>query len=162
MYDGVRHAGPLYAGIRSCGIMACVTNDRSTCADRASHLKPASFTSIKISSVVPISDNTFYFPITLQTSLRPLSSYFYCNERINGDKSKIHMETVSEQENLLSFGFYGRVYNRDYHVQSNVAGGKLSGDDWMKIFMAAAAALIVASVLFIFYAQKTDLKLKIT
>lgn len=71
------------------------------------------------------------------------------------------MESVVEEKNILSFGFYARVYDKDYYF-TITGDGKLSGDDWMKIFIAAAAASVVASVAFIFYAQRTDLKLKFT
>lgn len=161
MYDGVRQLGPLVGGIRSCGLIACVTNDRRSCADRSSALKSASFTSIKISSVVPINKNTYYFPSTLQTSLTPILDYLYCNEELSAQRAKITMESVTEEENILSFGFYARVYERDHYLKK-LNDGKLSGDDWMKIFIGAAAVSVVASVAFIFYAQRTDLKLKIT
>lgn len=159
MHDGTRHLGPVIAGIRSCGVLACVTEDPRTCADRSSLLKPTPFKSIKITSVSPTDAHTFYFPSTLRTSLTPLRDVFYCNEPVNAKKAKISVETVFEEGSLLSFGFYGRVYDRDYYLRDRA---KLSGDDWMKIFMAGAAACTVASVLFIFYAQRTDLKLKIT
>lgn len=157
MFDGLRRLGPIYTGIRACAIVSCATNNPSSCTDTKLHLKPTPIASIEISSTVLTSD-AFYFPTTLQTSLTPLSSYAYCSEEINGEEAKIQMEAISERH-LLTFGFYGRVYGRDYYSRSNVG---MSGDDWMKIYMAAAAVVTAASVLFIFYAQKTDLKLKIT
>lgn len=160
VYDGLRHLGPVHGGIRSCGIIACATIDRRTCTDRSSVLKPASFESIQITATFPIVDNAFYFPTTLQASLTPVLNYLYCNEDVNSKETKIEMETIFDEKNLLSFGFYGRVCSRDFLVRNSYE--KLSGDDWMKIFIAAAAAAVIASVIFIFYAQRSDLKLKIS
>lgn len=159
VYDGLRHLGPVTGGIRSCGIIACVTSNRETCADRSPSLKPISFDSIKIYSTVPANDDTFYFPSSLQTSITPISNILYCNENLNIREAKIEMETILDEDNLLAFGFYGRVYSRDFLVRHNY--GKLSGDDWMKIFIGAAGATTVACVIFIFIAQNTDLKHKI-
>lgn len=160
VYDGMRHLGPVMAGVRSCGIVACVTDNPSSCAIRSPSLRAAPFAHIKISSIVPGNENTFYFPSSLQTTLTPVPNLHYCNEKLSVANAKIIVETVFEERDLLSFGFYARVYDRDFYIKAS--GGKLSGDAWMKIFMAAAAASIVASVIFIFFAQKTDLKLKIT
>lgn len=157
----MRKLGPLKGGIRTCGIVACTTNQRHTCADRSQVLKPAQFDSIKISSTLPADDNVFYLPSTLQASLTPVSNYMYCNEKLNSKQAKIDMETIFDEENLLTFGFYGRVYERDVYIADG-RYGKLSGDDWMKIYIVSVAAAIIASVGFIFYAQRTDLKLKIT
>lgn len=161
MYDGRRHLGPLIGGIRSCGIVACTTKNRHSCASRSTSLKPASFDSIKIFAKVLIEeDNVFYFPTTVQLSLKPVTNYLYCQEDLNAKEAKIEMETVFDEENILTFGFYGRVYSRDAYVRSS--NEKLSGNEWMKIFMVSVAIAIVVSVIFIFYAQRTDFKLKIT
>lgn len=161
VYDGLRQLGPLKGGIRTCGIVACTINQRHTCADRSQVLKPAQFDSIKISATLPADDKVLYFPSTLQTSLTPVSTYMYCNEKLNSKQTKIDMETVFDEESLLAFGFYGRVYERDVYLTDG-RYEKLSGDEWMKIYIVSVAAAIIASVGFIFYAQRTDLKLKIT
>lgn len=164
VYDGQRHLGPVSAGVRSCGLVACVSGDRRTCAGRSPKARPQVFTSVSLVGVYDSEDvdDVFTFPATLTTNLAPTKGYFYCERKGSDGKPRVEMSTAVEEKALLAFGFYSRVYSRDVVVVDLSKFEKLSGDEWMQIFMGSAAFSVVLSVVFIFYAQRTDMKLKFT
>lgn len=162
VFNGVRHLGPVTAGIRTCGLLAC-PSDLALCGRRVNSLQAAYFKRVKITVTFSADGNKFDMPSTLRSDLKPIKDYSFCVEKIGDGKAKLIMETLSSKELLFSFGFYSRVYNVDgTPMRMQSTNRNLPGDSWICIFMAIVGALIVISVIFIYYAQRTELKLKFT
>lgn len=166
VFNGVRHLGTIPAAIRTCGLIAC-PNDIKLCGARVNDLKTINFKTVRIAGMFTTeTDKIIDMPSTLQSDLTPVKDYLFCTEKFNDGNVKIIMETVSPKE-LFSFGFYSRIYNDaqiydGMRIRKGNSNESLSGDLWIYAFMVIVAVLIVISVIFIYVAQYTNLKLKIT
>lgn len=164
VFNGIRHLGHVPATIRTCGLIAC-PNDVNLCGERVNSMQPISFKTIRITGTFSTEQYTVDMPSTLRSDLTPVRDYLFCAEKLDDEKIKIIMETTSSKELLFSFGFYSRIYNTMdvYNIlrfkEQNV---NLSGETWIYIFMAIVGVLTVFSVIFIYVAQYTHLKLKFT
>lgn len=165
VFNGERHLGTVPATIRTCGLIAC-PSDVKLCGKRLNNLKAISFKAVRITGVFSTDRETIDMPSTLHSDLTPVRDYLFCNEKLNDGNTKIVLETISPKE-LFSFGFYGRICNdgQTYNGIQNREGNSnvnLSGEVWIYIFMAIVAVLIVLCVIFIYVAQYTSLKFKIS
>lgn len=127
VFHGVLEYTPLRAGVRTCSLIACFSNDTTTCG-RSPDSIPLTFKSISITGTFKIDEYIFDQPDTLQTNLQPVDNYLYCAETQDSENVKITISTSVEQKSILSFGIYGRMNNVDgWPVQlysvAEVSGG---------------------------------------
>lgn len=105
--------GALTAAIRTCSLIACVSNDTISCGTPSQDNTPLTFKNIAITGTFHFNDYIFDQPAMLQTNLKPVDNYLYCAESQDSDTVKITVSTSVEQKSILSFGFYGRIHNFD-------------------------------------------------
>lgn len=59
--------------------------------------------------------DSFYYPVTLTTSIEPIDVDKYGFEKVNSDNTQtIKMKLEKPQTELLTFGVYGRVFKNDH------------------------------------------------
>lgn len=116
LFYGVRTFGDTTIGVRSCGLIACLNKDKSTCGMRNHTSRSETiFKQISIRGNFDHGYNdNFDMPITLTYEQLPLTEYTYC-ETLTDDKKAVLAEMRSTQPltNLMSFGIFGRMYVYD-------------------------------------------------
>ncbi|XP_056646492.1 vanin-like protein 3 isoform X1 [Diorhabda sublineata] len=118
-FNGVRSfSGLRNAGIESCGIVACLNESLSSCALRFPNYSeiywPIVFDFISIEANFSIGGKRIQYPSSLLTSLRPISPKYTTWETEKLPKYLRRKYTLNQAENrLLTFGIFGRDFNRD-------------------------------------------------
>lgn len=116
-FNGSILHGNVTIGTRACALVACLSNDVSTCGQRnPTFTANTTFTSISITGNFSNTTFTFDQPISLQTSLQPLysSNYSFCVQTAQDRNTvRVSLDTKHDLNGLLTFGIFGRVYEND-------------------------------------------------
>lgn len=159
VFNGIRHFGAVTSGIRTCGVVACSTDRKDSCAKVVPSLQPVSFQLIEIIGNFDLIEDVFDMPVALTANLGVLQNYKFCKQRI-GFSDRLLM-SVENQKDLFSFGFFGRMYSFTEHEIYVTHYNKVSSNSWLYILMGLTAIFLIMCVIFIYVAQNTELKNKI-
>lgn len=144
-------------GVRTCGIVSCTNTTVDTCGARSASLLPITFTSISITGQFKSTPNIVDMPATLQIDLKPLKDYTFCSEfPRRGNEVKINM-AAADQSAILSFGFYGRVFENDGKALGRLEvdyGSESSTNTVVAVVVVVLVLVIAAVVGFILYKQR--------
>ncbi|XP_050316381.1 vanin-like protein 3 isoform X2 [Anthonomus grandis grandis] len=120
VFNGVRtYSNLFYGGVETCGLIACLNDSLTSCGRRFSNYSevhwPLTFTYINIRANFSQSDQRVQFPSTLLSSIRPLpiESYIWKKEEMNSVVIR-NIELVEPQTKILTFGIFGRDFERDW------------------------------------------------
>lgn len=120
-------------GVVACAIIACSTDDISSCAVRKDGIENTRFfTNIRITGTFPYDNQYFIIPTTLNTAIMPLdpAQFTYMeSSTFTKDKQDYRNITITSHGdflNLLSFGIYGRNFNLDDNEDNSVGTVTLS------------------------------------
>lgn len=114
IFNGVRELGWETIGTRICGLVACLNTSNASCGLRYSVApQDTTFKTIFIKAVFLNSQNTHDQPATLSYDLKPLNNYTFCKHTVNDNLVELTLST-SNQNSLLTFGIFGRVYDNDH------------------------------------------------
>lgn len=105
----------ILGGVRVCALVACLNETDESCGERVNTTsKGHLFKVLQIHAVISKGNDTYNQPSTLQTNLRPISDYYFCETEVNqGTKTRLTMAITSPQDSILTFGIYGRTYDLD-------------------------------------------------
>ncbi|XP_074032951.1 vanin-like protein 3 isoform X2 [Leptinotarsa decemlineata] len=126
VFSGIRsyNGGTVEVGLELCGVIACLNDSLSSCGQRYSNYEdivwPITFKSISISATFPDDLNRIQYPNSLLSSLRPIlpRHTIWKKEKIGGRVVRTHI--LNEPQNrVLTFGIFGRDFNRDSTVSPN-------------------------------------------
>ncbi|XP_044740034.1 vanin-like protein 2 [Chrysoperla carnea] len=114
--DGVRSFSSMAnGGIQLCGIVACTTNNTSSCGLRFPDYNkidwPITFENITIRANFPEKKTLIHFPNTLNASIMPILPSSWSWER--KDTNTIVYKLNKPQNYLLTFGIFGRNFDFD-------------------------------------------------
>lgn len=165
-FNGVRtYSGVYYGGVETCGVVACLNHSVTSCGQRLVRttlswnytLKfvnrfqnystiswPVTFNTINVTGNFSQSDTRFQLPTTLLSSIRPLQvSQYSWNSRF--DQSSVTLwrdvELLEPQNRLLTFGIFGRDFERDWDPLRNSTSGGVT--------VATLGASIITTVTFL-------------
>ncbi|GBP97468.1 Vanin-like protein 1 [Eumeta japonica] len=135
--DGANTHGRRSIGVASCAVFACENDNITSCPYRKSSPQPdIVFEELEIEMKTHKHrynntlncDNVVYFPSTLQRNNLPLNpDRFTFTERLqdgdviqDGGQQNVTMKLKETEYDLLTFGIYGRIYDRDVNIDKGV------------------------------------------
>lgn len=131
MFNGVRKftGASSTAGLEVCSVVSCAGDNVESCGslypDPSGLVKPVTFDSLIISRHADLSKRTFYAPTTLVAgAIDPMNSSEYAylaSGRKNS--SLLMMYLVNPRNDIMTFGIYGRNYDRDGEEETKVPSG---------------------------------------
>ncbi|XP_077299162.1 vanin-like protein 1 [Arctopsyche grandis] len=129
IFEGVRSFDYKNGGVNECLLVACTSNELSSCGHRFENYSEIKsiieISSIELTATVlkPVYNsttqamNSAYYPVTLTTAIMPLNRQevmFATSSDNESDKHIIKMTMNSPQSELLTFGVFGRVFSNDH------------------------------------------------
>lgn len=100
-------------GTRACGVVACKNESTVSCGRRyATPPRGVTFERIEVKGVFDVK-NAHDQPSTLKYNLKPVSNYTFCKNQVSDEKVEVTVKSVEKQDELLTFGIYGRVFSND-------------------------------------------------
>ncbi|KAK4878066.1 hypothetical protein RN001_010572 [Aquatica leii] len=118
-YKGVRSFSGVYdGGVDICGVVACRTQNLSSCGKRFPNYEniswPLTFKHIQIKAQFEIDDKKFQYPNSLRSNIKPLpvADIEWTSTTLNNTIERTY--TLKEPQNrLMTFAIYGRDFSRD-------------------------------------------------
>jgi predicted amidohydrolase len=107
----------------ACAILACHNTNISSCGVRNEELETVHvWKSIEIKGDLPNTENFFYMPTSLDTSILPLEPehFTYVATVKANEKIEIVTKLPANVDNLLTFGIYGRDFNGAASITSKI------------------------------------------
>ncbi|KAL1488297.1 hypothetical protein ABEB36_015246 [Hypothenemus hampei] len=129
VYNGVRtYSGVYNGGVETCGVIACLNASVKSCGQRFSNYSqvawPLTFTNITVTGNFRKTENRIQFASTLLSSIMPLSVSEYSWSKSDIGEFIVRRLTLEKPQNrLLTFGIFGRDFQRDKDPFSNIPTG---------------------------------------
>lgn len=130
MFNGVRKfANASTAGLEICSLVSCTGDNVESCGSlypgSSGLVNPVIFDSLIITRHADLTKRNFYAPTTLvvgETQPMDSSDYAYL---ASGQKnsSLLMMYLVNPRNDIMTFGIYGRNYDRDGEEETKVPSG---------------------------------------
>lgn len=134
-FSGVRTFSGVYnGGIDICAIIACLNTSLSSCGQRFNNYDEVdwtvSFKELTITADFDKNENKTQFPNSLLSSIRPIDSKktLWTSEEVNGIIRK-KFSIKEEQNRILTFGIYGRDFNKDFPPNDDDDNNNNDDDD---------------------------------